>query len=202
MANCLFFRGGCLAECPAELVGAEKGIVPEPARPGRGVDDPSVHLTATNELPLAVDIRGSAHVVRTTIRRSAQALDQQSVVLIIERLATQIASAAPALAQHPGRSVQRGNNKPRVIGHHRHAGDLMKVPRLGQRIFLERGVDLERVFLRPFRDSRLTEVEHRAAVFREQRTQLAKLTAASRRDQDTLSEQEPAAARDRAGPNP
>ena len=74
----------------------------------------------------------------------------------------------------------------------------MEVPSLGQRIFLEGLVDLERVFLGPLGDSRVAEVDYLPPVLGEQRTQLAKLAAASRRDQQSLSGQERVAAPGRA----
>ena len=62
----------------------------------------------------------------------------------------------------------------------------MKVFRLRQRIFLERRKRLERVLLRRLGDARVAQIDNRDVMRRKQRTELAKFSRASRRQQQRL----------------
>src|SRR5579884_734561 len=73
-----------LAKRPArQLVRGEVRIVAEPAAPTRHVDDTTVHFASTHQLATVVRVRRGAHIVRATIARVPQCLEQETIVFVV-----------------------------------------------------------------------------------------------------------------------
>ena len=76
MAHTLLLLSRCLTKRAPELVSEEIRVVAKAVRPRAAIDDPTVNLAPPRQLASTVDERGNADVMRASIGRAAQTLQQ------------------------------------------------------------------------------------------------------------------------------
>src|SRR5262245_19255866 len=91
-----------ITEALVALLGIEIRVVAKTIHAVRHLENAAVHLTPTHELARRICVGRRADVVRAAIRLLPQRLLQQTIVLVIQRLAGEIETAAPAFAHHTG----------------------------------------------------------------------------------------------------
>jgi len=95
-----------------QLVRQEIRIVTKPVVSSSLQSNRSLHLSPAHELGMSVCVRRGTNIRGRTIRMSRKRLQQQAVVLVVERLTRQIRPSTPALATHAGPTVESANREP------------------------------------------------------------------------------------------
>src|SRR4051812_23347434 len=98
MAHGRFFRQRRLTEGFSKLIAPEIRIVTKAVRAARQRDDRASDFAATHFLARAIDECRDAHIARGPIRGTLERRDQQSIVLLIQRISAEIGTLAPSLA--------------------------------------------------------------------------------------------------------
>ena len=180
MTDALLLLHSRLTKRATQLTRKKVRIISEPVFPEWPIADVTGHLTAANDRPRCIDVRRGAHVRRSPIDSTVQHREEQSIVLVIERLTSQIAATTPAFAVNSRTTIERAHRKPGIVSNSRHPRPMVKVSRLGECILLEGREHLERVLLGRLGDPRFGQVDNLYAVRRKQRTEFAKLARAPR----------------------
>src|SRR4051812_677207 len=106
MTHRRFLRQRSFAKGFSELVAPEIRIVSKPIRAARFGNDRARDFAATQHFAPALDERRDTHVARSAIGRALECRNQQTVVLVIQRLTTEIRPPAPSLAANTGPSAK------------------------------------------------------------------------------------------------
>src|SRR5687768_5521439 len=100
VAQLLLLRDAELPEGSTRSRQHEVGVVAKPTHASRLLHNHTRRLSPSQQRLSAIDVRRYAHVARPAICCTAQRLNQQRVIRIVQRLAAQIGSPAPPLAPH------------------------------------------------------------------------------------------------------
>src|SRR5512146_3097971 len=85
VAHPLLLFAARLAKRAAQLAREEQRIVAKSVRSERCLENATIHGPATRQRFRGVDIRGNTHVVGTPVSDTMQTLEQQPIVLFVER---------------------------------------------------------------------------------------------------------------------
>src|SRR5829696_3629333 len=116
MTHDLLLRTRRFTEGARQLVRHEEGIVTESMRPARLVDNPPRDCSAFDHGTRIIDKRRRTHVLCSPLRNAAQSRDEQSIVLVIQRLSGKIRAATPPFAADTRRAAKRVDTQPGVVG--------------------------------------------------------------------------------------
>src|SRR5215510_12381348 len=93
-------------EREVQFLRPKQRIVAETLFTRRGFQHASLHLAHTNDLRVPVDERGRTDIPCATIFDAGQPLEQQTIVLVVERLARQVRASTPSLTPNARPAIQ------------------------------------------------------------------------------------------------
>src|ERR1041385_5020235 len=155
----------------SELVAQEVRVIAETIRPARLADYRADDFPTANDFALLIHERRNAHISCGSIGGTGELRQEMAVVLIVERLASELRPIAPSLASDPRPSIQRRHLDPGIIGDDGKATERRKIVSFGESILFKGFKYFQRILGWRLGDGRLAQIDDAHAANSEQRTE-------------------------------